>query len=552
MKACFFYIFVFISFTFIKAQIESVTFNSSNLPIFVINTHGQRIPDEPKIEVDLGIIYNGEGIRNKITDPFNEFNGKIAIEIRGSSSQMFPKKQYGFETIDSTGEDEDVSLLGFPAESDWILYAPYSDKSLIRNVLAYKLANNIGRYASRSRLCELVLNDEYMGVYVLLEKIKRNKDRVDISKLTEADTTGDNLTGGYILKIDKKDGGYNSGWYSDYRPYSNAWQTIYIQYHYPKPESILDVQKKYIKSIVDSFETTMNSPEFADTLKGYTSFIDVESFVDYFILSELSRNVDAFRLSFFFYKDKNSKDKKIKAGPLWDLNLGFGNSDYYNASSTEGWQINYLTTDPTFLQSDYYQVPFWWKKLFSDKEFKNKIKLRWKEFRENELSIPNIMAIIDSITILLSESEERNFERWDILDEYIWPNAYVGGSYENEISYLKNWIINRLNWMDEELDFIDDVSEKGKPVANNYYLFQNYPNPFNPSTMIKYKIPESGLVTIKVYDALGREIATLVNEEKPVGSYEIKFDGSNLSSGVYFYRLNFDSFISIKKMILLK
>ena len=552
MKACFFYIFVFISFTFIKAQIESVTFNSSNLPIFVINTHGQRIPDEPKIEVDLGIIYNGEGIRNKITDPFNEFNGKIAIEIRGSSSQMFPKKQYGFETIDSTGEDKDVSLLGFPAESDWILYAPYSDKSLIRNVLAYKLANNIGRYASRSRLCELVLNDEYMGVYVLLEKIKRNKDRVDISKLTEADTTGDNLTGGYILKIDKKDGGYNSGWYSDYRPYSNAWQTIYIQYHYPKPESILDVQKKYIKSIVDSFETTMNSPEFADTLKGYTSFIDVESFVDYFILSELSRNVDAFRLSFFFYKDKNSKDKKIKAGPLWDLNLGFGNSDYYNASSTEGWQINYLTTDPTFLQSDYYQVPFWWKKLFSDKEFKNKIKLRWKEFRENELSIPNIMAIIDSITILLSESEERNFERWDILDEYIWPNAYVGGSYENEISYLKNWIINRLNWMDEELDFIDDVSEKGKPVANNYYLFQNYPNPFNPSTMIKYKIPESGLVTIKVYDALGREIATLVNEEKPVGSYEIKFDGSNLSSGVYFYRLNFDSFISIKKMILLK
>ena len=552
MKACFFYIFVFISFTFIKAQIESVTFNSSNLPIFVINTHGQRIPDEPKIEVDLGIIYNGEGIRNKITDPFNEFNGKIAIEIRGSSSQMFPKKQYGFETIDSTGEDEDVSLLGFPAESDWILYAPYSDKSLIRNVLAYKLANNIGRYASRSRLCELVLNDEYMGVYVLLEKIKRNKDRVDISKLTEADTTGDNLTGGYILKIDKKDGGYNSGWYSDYRPYSNAWQSIYIQYHYPKPESILDVQKKYIKSIVDSFETTMNSPEFADTLKGYTSFIDVESFVDYFILSELSRNVDAFRLSFFFYKDKNSKDKKIKAGPLWDLNLGFGNSDYYNASSTEGWQINYLTTDPTFLQSDYYQVPFWWKKLFSDKEFKNKIKLRWKEFRENELSIPNIMAIIDSITILLSESEERNFERWDILDEYIWPNAYVGGSYENEISYLKNWIINRLNWMDEELDFIDDVSEKGKPVANNYYLFQNYPNPFNPSTMIKYKIPESGLVTIKVYDALGREIATLVNEEKPVGSYEIKFDASGLPSGVYFYQLKAGNFIKTNKMILIR
>ena len=196
MKMLQLFIFLMFSLLTINAQTDSVVFTSSNLPIFVINTNGQTIVNEPKIIVDLGIIYNGEGVRNNITDPFNHYNGKIGIEIRGASSQQYPKKQYGFETWDSSGEEIDVSLLGLPEESDWILYAPYADKSLMRNVLAYSLSNKIGRYASRSRFCELILNGEYMGVFVLFEKIKRDKHRVDISKLTEADTTGDALTGG--------------------------------------------------------------------------------------------------------------------------------------------------------------------------------------------------------------------------------------------------------------------------------------------------------------------------------------------------------------------
>lgn len=147
MKKYYFIILSLLSIYTVRAQTDSVVFTSSNLPIFVIDTHGQVIVNEPKIEVDLGIIYNGEGVRNNITDPFNHYDGRIGIEIRGSSSQMFPKKQYGFETIDSAGEEIDVSLLGFPAESDWILFAPYNDKSLLRDALAYKLSNNIGRYA---------------------------------------------------------------------------------------------------------------------------------------------------------------------------------------------------------------------------------------------------------------------------------------------------------------------------------------------------------------------------------------------------------------------
>jgi hypothetical protein len=140
-------------------------FESSNLPIVMINTLGQTIVNDPRIVCDMGIIYNGEGAINYLSDPFKEYDGKISIEIRGSSSQSFPKKSYGLETQDSLGENSNVKLLGMPKENDWILYAPYSDKSLMRNVLTYKLGNDIGRYAPRTRFCELFINNDYKGVY---------------------------------------------------------------------------------------------------------------------------------------------------------------------------------------------------------------------------------------------------------------------------------------------------------------------------------------------------------------------------------------------------
>ncbi len=562
MKMLQLFIFLMFSLLTINAQTDSVVFTSSNLPIFVINTNGQTIVNEPKIIVDLGIIYNGEGVRNNITDPFNHYNGKIGIEIRGASSQQYPKKQYGFETWDSSGEEIDVSLLGFPEESDWILYAPYADKSLMRNVLAYSLSNKIGRYASRSRFCELILNGEYMGVFVLLEKIKRDKNRVDISKLTEADTTGDALTGGYIIKIDKEEGGINDGWTSIYPPSLNAWQRINYLYDYPKPENIAEAQKQYIQSFVDSFETNVHSPGFADTLNGYSLFIDVSSFVDFFILNELNKNVDSYRLSAFLYKDKNSKERKLKAGPIWDFNFAFGNCDYYYASVINGWQMDYATYNTTFLNNDQWQVPFWWKKIFSDINFKRKVALRWQELRADKFSIFRIVQKIDSLRILLDESQQRNFTRWPILSTYVWPNAYIGNTYQNEINYLKNWIVSRFNWMDEELNSILYTENESTEQPNTFTLYQNYPNPFNPTTNIKYTIPSNvkgqmSNVSLKVYDVLGNEIATLVNEEKQPGVYEVEFnnhsdEGQNLSSGIYFYQLKAGNFSETKKMIKLK
>ena len=174
---------------------------------FSINTLGEEIIDEPKIASTLTIK----------KDDSTYYAGNIGIEIRGESSQMFDKKSYGFETWDDNYEDKDVSLIGFPEEEDWILYGPFSDKSLIRNKLIYSLSNLIGMYASKTEFCELIINNDYKGVYVFMEKLKRDKNRINIEKLTETDIDENLITGGYIIKIDKSD--QEDGSYSDFNSF---------------------------------------------------------------------------------------------------------------------------------------------------------------------------------------------------------------------------------------------------------------------------------------------------------------------------------------------
>ncbi len=430
-------------------------FTSSNLPIVVIDTDGQTIPDTPRIDAKLGIIWNGENQRNYVTDTFNNYNGDITIEVRGATSQSFPKKQYAFETVDSLGENNNVSLLGLPTENDWILHAPYSDKSLMRNVLEYKLARDLGWYASRTIYCELILNDEYRGIYILMEKIKRDKNRVDIAKLKTDDITGDELTGGYIIKIDKNEGDDNGGWDSDYPKNSALSDKLFFQYHYPKNSDITIEQKTYIRNFLKEFEAAMESVAYSDSLNGYEKFIDIPSFVDFLILNEICNNVDGYRLSTFMHKDKDSNGGKLKMGPVWDFNLAFGNANYNDAELIEGWR----------LLKPYRDIPFWWKKFVYDERFISKLMERWFTLRENELSDNRVLSIIDSITTRVDEAQKRNFEKWDILGEYIWPNFFIGYTYNEEVEYLKSWIVDRLAWMDNNINFsfsgeiIDDQGE---------------------------------------------------------------------------------------------
>ena len=414
-----------------------VNFQESNLPIVMIDTYGEDILDEPRIDAYMGVINNTNGINN-IGDNFNDYDGKITIEKRGNSSQDQEKPPYRFETVDNNAENNNVQLLGFPEENDWILYAPWSDKSLLRNVLIYSLSNEMGRYAPRSKFVELYINDEYRGVYVLMEKIKRDKNRVEISALNPNENSGDNVTGGYILKFDwAETGDNNGGFYS-------LIDGMRYNYHYPKADEISTQQKDYIQTFINSYENVMNGNNY-NTENGYSKFIDVESFIDFIILQEISRNVDAYGLSTYVYKDKESINNKLTAGPIWDFNHGFGNCDYYKAWETDGWNISYIYDDMD-------QRAFWWLKLWDEENFKGMVKDRYNELRLSVLSTNNVNSKIDEYVSTLGNSVSRNFKKWPILGEYIWPNYQVFDTHQEEIVYLKSWINNRLTWMDSELN----------------------------------------------------------------------------------------------------
>ena len=410
------------------------------LPVFSINTMGAQIVDEPKIPADFTIIDDDEIL----------YTGKMGIEIRGSSSQMFPKKSYGFETWDADGNDIDASLLGMPEEEDWILYAPYSDKSLVRNVLIYDLAREMNHYASRTEFVEVNINGQYNGVYVFMEKLKRDSERIDINKLKEDENSGEDLTGGYILKIDKN----GSEGYTDQNSFNSRFgasidgtgSPINFLYEYPDADDITEEQKTYISTYITDFEDALASDTFTDPDTGYATYIDTDSFIDFFILNEISNNVDGYRISTWMYKDKN---EKLKMGPIWDFNLAFGNADYCSGGETNVWAYKFNERCP----SDFWFVPFWWDRLLEDPAFVSRLKERWNELRGSTLSDTALLGKVDGYVNILNDGAavQPNFSKWPVLGVYVWPNKFVGNGYNDEIGYLKQWISDRTEWLDNAI-----------------------------------------------------------------------------------------------------
>ncbi|MGQ7869260.1 CotH kinase family protein [Sunxiuqinia sp. sy24] len=520
MRSCFSFLLLLFFIPSAHAQTLS-SFGASSLPLVVVNTAGQTIPDDPKIDVQMGIIWNGAGQANSSTDTFNDFNGKIAIELRGSSSQGFPKKSYGLELRDESGLDLDASILGMPAEEDWILYGPYSDKSLIRNVLVFTLDASLGRYSPRCRFVELFLNDRYQGVYVMMEKIKRDNDRVDLAKLKPEDLSGEDLTGGYIIKIDKTTGSGGSGWYSAYL--NEQYKKTFFQYEYPKQEEIQPAQKEYIKDYIDQVEKALHDKDF-DGANGFRALADEDSFVDYMIMNELAKNVDGYRLSTFLHKDKNGK---LKLGPIWDFNLAFGNANYHSGKSTSGFQYEANLVD------DAWQNQFWWPILFEDNAFRKKLKTRWISLRERELSDQRIHLVVDSLTNLLGDAQARNFTKWPVLSTWVWPNAYVGNSYTAEITWLENWIQNRLKWLDTNIEGLyvgENQLAKGEP-------FSAYPNPFRDVLHLELPTWLNGRLSWMIYSIQGAKVAESTigsgSRHVTVQAAQVKA----LPDGIYFLRI---------------
>jgi subtilisin-like proprotein convertase family protein len=512
------------------------SFASSDLPLVTINTNNQTIPDSPKLMCDMGIIYNGTGNRNYLSDPWNHYNGKIGIELRGSSSQGFPKKSYGMELWDVNGNAIDSSLLGMPEESDWCLIANYTDKSLLNNSLSYYLSRQMGWYATRWQCVEVVIDGQYMGVYLLTEKIKRGDDRVDIAKLTPTEISGDDVTGGYIIKVDKPTASSNAGWTSNYAPaVSPNGQTIYFQYHYPSDVDIVPQQQAYIQAYVDSFETALAGPNFADTAVGYAKYIDVNSFIDYFLVDEMAKNVDGYRLSTFLYKDKRSNGGKLTIGPAWDFDIAWGNANYCDGNIVSGWAYEFGNV----CSGDYWQIPFWWERLMQDPAFQNKVKCRWEELSQTILSKSFLFDYCDSMAVLLNEGQTRNFTVWPILGSYVWPNpGPLPTTYQGEINELKSWINLRWNWLDANMPGTlqnCNISGVAENTANNFA--PAFPNPFNSEINLNIYLPESQPVKIELMNALGQTVQAETMQHSGGNQTLQFFADQTLPPGIYLLRI---------------
>jgi len=305
-----------------------------------------------------------------------------------------------------------------PADADWILYGPYSDKSLLRNTLAYFLFREMGHYSPRNVFCELYINSNFIGLYEAIEKIKYASSRINAF-----DTSA-------IFKIDKKTGSKWVSWHSKYD------SNVIFQVNISDTDEIF---RRY-KDKVYKFEKMVFSDLFS-----FENIANLQSFIDFFLLQEFSGNPDGYRSSTFFYLNK---DEKFCMGPVWDFDAAFGNCNLYSSNLASGWRYNSKSVSPNPKDS---HIPQWWKKMLTNDTIRNQVQNRWFFLRKNIFSSNRIDKFIDSCIYSISESAESNFIKWQILGRYINWNAYVGSSYYDEIRYLKNWIRKRAEWMDANL-----------------------------------------------------------------------------------------------------
>ena len=513
---------------------ESVGLNapdSTNIPLIMINTNNQLIVDEPKINVDFKVIDNFPNSLNYPTDSGNIYSGIAGIEIRGSYSATLPQKPYGIETRDTQGNNNNVSLFGMPQENDWILIANYNDKTFLRNVLAFDLFEKMGHYAPRTKLCEVVVNDIYNGIYVFTEKIKRDNGRVDIAKLDLDDNFGDSLTGGYIFRVDYWD--QNNSWISNYNNPNFPNDAVRYVYNYPDYDEITVQQKNYIQNLVGDFEDALWSNDFEDPILGYRPYINTRSFIDYFIVNEFARNVDGFKKSRNFYKDKSSKDSLIYAGPVWDFDWAYKDhsSSMINGS---GWRHDY--SGPTDVKP-----PGWYIRLLQDTTFANELNCRYFNLRNTILDTTNIFSFIDSLSSMVSEPQNRHYTRWPILGINV-GTPEVGNqptSYSGEIIKFKSWINERLLWLDANMPGNCpnvSVSENKKTYVVNYP---------NPSTDIVNIYSETLLKNIKLFDNVGR----LIFKEENIYSKNFQMNVSDLH-GFFTFKIELSNKEVINKNII--
>ncbi|MCU0435043.1 MAG: CotH kinase family protein [Bacteroidia bacterium] len=530
---------------------SNVGFTSSNLPIVVLNTNNQNIPQGPKIMADMGIIYNGPNVRNYLNDPYNNYNGKIGIDIRGNYSAILPQKPYGVETRDVNGNSINVSLLGMPAENDWALLANYNDKSFMRNLLAFDIFDKTGHYAPRAKLVEVVLNGDYQGVYLLCETIKRDANRVDIARLDPVETTWPDVSGGYMLKIDYWDNA--NSWQLNYAPIGHPNMDIHMVYVYPDPDDLVPQQQTYIQNFVNDYETALYGTAFADTAIGYRKYISVRSFMDYWIVNELSRNVDGHKKSCHYYKEKDNANGtigKMKAGPVWDFDWAWKNiPGCVNSEMTDGSGWSYLVNDC----SPDVNSPAWYVRLLQDSNFANQLHCRWFELRATVLDTTYLFNYMDSVVTLVNEAQQRHYDYWGHMGQAtgapeVDPPAQ---SYQEEVDRLKQFIRLRLAFLDANMP--GNMNGCNLTSVHTQPAYQPavsaWPNPFTGMLNVQLQLAQQTTVQVSVTDMAGRTVLSGTPQQLGAGTQQLGMDASVLPAGVYLLHVQAGESVQVLRVV---
>ncbi len=491
------------------------TLTATNLPIISLETNGLPI-DFQRIDAQFSVVDNPAGQVNHPDDP-PAYEGPISIRLRGNYSAGLPQKPYALETHDSaTGLDTSVALLGMPKEEDWIMLANWNDKSLVRNPLMFELARRMGHWAPHTRHVEVLLNGNYEGIYTFCEKIKRDSKRVNVKKLTPDDNTLPEVSGGYIFKHDY---GWDFGT-DNWHPQNCPDRWLNFELEYPDAASITPAQFDYLTNYLDDAEEALFSPNFSDPATGYRQFLDVDAWVDYFLLSELSGNVDAYKKSMYYSKDR---DSLLKVGPIWDFDWALkflGENGFPNGA---GWLY---AVDPC--TQDVLYVPYF-KRLLEDSFFQQRACERWTALRASVLDTAQVFAYIDSTANVLDAAKERHFQRWQCLgynsgaDEVPpYPATYAG-----EVAKLKKFLRLRFAWMDTNLPKVTCLTNVEEP--DNRFELTVKPNISDGV----FRIETKGLnapTEAKVFDSSGKlcQKITISNGETilnlqtaPIGVYFI-------------------------------
>lgn len=434
------------SASYISYGADLIGFESS-LPLVVIDTRSNAVSTDEVAYTTSSIavldLEAGTG-KSSLADSL-EHLGYAGIRIRGSSSSTFPKKPYKVEFWNSNLDDMDVDILGLGAESDFVLIAPgYQDRNMIPNPFMSDLTRDLGLLDMEWRYVEVFLNDDngvveasdYDGVYLLFENIKTGAQRVDIPKLDSSDTSESAISGGYIVKFDRKDADEyafkpNPAFNSDRD--SNFQMVV----HRPKIDDLTTVQQSWIESYVRELEAALLSDDPLNAETGYRNYIEEASWIDAHLLDLLALDADLLRLSNYFYKDR---DYRLVNAPLWDFDRSMNSTDIRD-------------DEPGELVSPWQVDPFeysWWGALFDIPHFEEKYKRRWHALRKGPLSAAALSARIAEVAAPLFEPYDREIDRW--VSESSYGSRY-GNEYnlQGELDALENWLNLRLTFLDDYL-----------------------------------------------------------------------------------------------------